>query len=790
MIRLYLRIALRNVWKNKLFAVCNLFGLSIGIASFLLIVHYSFHELSYDKFWNDSERIHRVNFINGNQEEFCITPSALASHLKTDIPEVESAARIYTPYNPENTVRIRVGDTDFYEYDVAFVDSTFFDVFPISVPAKSLAAKHDVLISEEYAVKYFGDGDPLKKILSINGSDYQVQGVFKDIPSNSHLPFKVLLPMHVNEQELYVWQWWNVHTYVKTWGNADVKLAETKTKDLLKKHAGDDYADFWDSFRFRYQPVSTIHFTQDVKFDDHTAVSKPYVFIFLAVGLVVLLLACFNFVNLTVSRLTERVLEVSLNKALGAGSGRIVSQQVIEVTLFALISAIISLGLFSLISPAYSQLSQVRVDFNREFFVNAGLFLLLLTCLIGVACAIYPALLLNKLNIASVLKNDSSIKMKGSFARKVIMGFQFFVTIILIVGTVVASRQVELLKKQSPGFDKNQVLLVNLRMFSDEQKETFKGRLEGVTSIGGVALASSPIGSSWGMWGFRTEEMLASESRGVMHYIVADEDFLEVMKIDLLEGRTFIPESDSNRAFIINEAARKHLDLKTPIGAKIGTAEIDGRIIGVVDDFHFASMVNHVNPLVIAHKSLRPGDNRRMPYRFAFVKLKSGSIEQGRADVLKVFEEIMPDQSAEISFQDERFDKLHREQERMGELIFYFGFVALGLGLFGLFAITSQNCRQRAREISVRKIFGATTRQVMMLVSLQSLRPVVIGSVIALPLCYILLDVWLSTMAVRIELDILTLVISAVALGFVAWAVVAIEAIKTAQENPSKVLRN
>lgn len=793
MILTYLKITIRNLYKQKLFVACNLIGLSTGMASFLMIAYFVAHQLSYDRFWDNSDQLYRMNFINGNGEELCISPSALASHLRSDLPEVESVARSFSPFSLENSAQIRLGDTDFYEYEVAFVDSSFFDIFNIDlisgVGAKPLTGKHDVLLSESAAQRFFGVVNPIGETLTLWGREYAVQGVYRDIPSNSHVTFDVLLPLISDESQLYVWNYWNVQTYVKLVEGTIVSQTESKIKDVVLAHAGDHYLASWNSFRFTLQPVPDIHFDKDIKFDDHAATSRRYVWIALVIGLMVLALSCFNFVNLTISKLTERVKSVSLTKLLGANSRSIILHQVLEATMLSALSAGLSLVILIFAAPLFQSATQVEITWDARLVTLLVSFMMFLVLLIGIACGAYPASLVSRINLAAVLKNEQSTKITGAFARKSIVAFQFFVTLGLLLGMFVTTRQFEHLKKHDPGFNKDQVALVFLRNFSDVQKESFKTELQNLGSVEGVALASTPIGTTAGMWGFRTEEMPANDSRGIMHFMLADQDFLSVMGISLLDGRNFLVESDTNRAFLINEAAGRHLDLQKPIGAQLKTGEINGSVIGLFQDFYYASMTSSVEPLVIALKSLQPGERRRHPYRFAFVKVRKGDYSAALDEIRGVYRRIMPNQLAEISFQDEHFDRLHHEQHRLSLIISHFGVVALCLGLFGLYAISAYSCRRRAKEISIRRLFGSSTSGLILMLSQQLLRPVLVGALLALPTSYFILSWWLNTMTIHVQLNVSAFIGIAAFLCLLSAAVVSVEAFRISRINPAKVLR-
>lgn len=795
MFRNYSKVTFRNIRRHKGYSFINLAGLAIGMASCLLIILYIYSELSYDRYHQHANQIYRIgtHFDLGQMNSMlAVSNHPIGKLLSRDYPEVREAVKIRPKYR--NLVEYQ--DQQFYETGIYYSENSIFDVFSFPLVAgdvsMALSSPNTIVITEEMAVKYFGSDDPLGKVLRFNDEeDFTVTGVLTDIPPNSHFTFRMLCSFETWNQQNPVQkdEWmgdFNNYTYILLEKNASVVALTEKLPPLVEKHIGELMKTVGGEIRLFLQPLTRIHLHSRLQGEISGNGDVAYVYIFTAIALFILIIACINFMNLSTARSSERAKEVGLRKVLGSGRSQLVKQFLSESILFSLSAFILSIVLVQLALPHFRTLSGSSMHFHLLEVPWLLPAFLGLTLFVGLMAGSYPSFYLSAFHPLRVLKGTLIRGTSHSRFRSTLVVIQFSISVALIVGTTVILRQITFMKNRELGFDKSHVVVLPLpdngnQAMLEAMKEEFK-RDPRITR---VAVSSHVPGEGKRHNGFLPQGFEIDQSQ-MIGSISIDHDFLSTLNIEIVEGRNFSPEftTDAESACLINETAVETFGWDEPIGKTM--RELDGRgvektVVGVVRDFHWESLHQTIEPL---HIEYRPGY-----FNFISVRIKPGEVEDTIDYLQKKWQQHDPNGTFDYRFLDRLFDSQYRTEERLSTLFSYFTFLAILVACLGLFGLASFTAEQRTKEIGVRKVLGSSIGQIVYILSKETVRWVLLANVIAWPIAWFAMNRWLQGFAYRINIHLDIFILSGAIALAIALLTVCYKSIWAAKANPIDALR-
>lgn len=786
MLKNHLKVALRNVGRNKVFSFINISGLAIGMACCILILLWIQDELSFDRFHRYANRLGRVvaEVEYSGQRPWAVTEAPLSQALNKEYPEIAQATRIQLG----SRFRVRHGEKQFNEEHNIFAEPAFFDMFSFPFlkgnPETALNGKRSVVITEKMAQKYFGAEDPLGKTLNFNGKiDFQVTGVLQNIPKNSHLQFDFILPFSLLEnlgQDIHNWGNSNFFTYVLLDKNTSVEEASQKISGYLGT------IDPENNTQLFIQPVSRIHLFSNFEYDALAANNSDhkYIFIFASIAMFVLFIACINFMNLTTARSSSRAKEVAMRKVVGAERNDIIRQFFGESLFFSFVAFGFALALVFLFLPVFNDLSGKRlaVDFTGNILIPIGL--IGIVFFTGLLSGCYPSLYLSSFQPGKILKRTLSANPRGSVFRKVLVVVQFSLSIILIIGTTVVHKQIDYMRNRKLGFDKENLIYMPLAGRIRPQYETAKNELLRNVNIVSVTASSNlpSFGRNWSTGNLDWEGKNPEETI-FMQGVDVDFDFFETFGMEIKEGRHFSKEfaADENSGVILNETAINAMGIQSPIGKRFSIGDWQGTIIGIVQDYNFKSLHNKIEPLILVMA------NRQLNHMF--VRIKSQDMSDTIKFLRRQWERYNPQYPFEYSFVDTLLGNMYRNEEKVKTLFNYFTFLAIFISCLGLFGLAFYLTEQRTKEIGVRKVLGASVPRIVMMLSKEFLKWVLIANIIAWPAAYFFMDKWLQNFAYRANIKIGTFLLSGATALVIALLTVSYQSIKAAIVNPADSLR-
>ena len=783
MLKNYLKIAYRNLTRYKAFTAINILGLAVGMACTILILLWVQDELSFDNFNKNAEKIYRVveiqHYAGGTIFPVAVTPGPLAESLKETYPEITDAARFN--FSGRN---IRYNDKIFREV-IAFADPSFLKIFTYHLsagdPNTVLNDPHSILLTEKSAQKYFANENPIGKAILIDDSvSMKVTGVLKDVPTNSHLRFEFLVPFEsLKNLGRNLDQWGNnsFYTYVQLQQDAKVSEVNQKIKDEIKKHNEGSVTDL------ELQQLMKIHLYSAGKYtaDIGGLGNIEYVNIFSLVALIVLFIACINFMNLSTARATKRAKEVGMRKVIGADRFQIVKQFYIESILFAFIALLIALTISDLLLNAFNDLSGKEISFS-SLGSTTIIALIILTIFTGIIAGSYPAIYLSSFLPIKVLKSNSAISGGGSFFRKVLVVTQFSLSLILIIGTIIISSQLDFIKNKDLGFNRENVIELNINNPIRTNLEAVKNELEknpkiisvAASSSGPTYIMNSTSGISW--------EGKNEKEETLIHFMFSDQDLANTFKMNMAEGRFYSRDFGSDTsAIVINEEAAKIMGMKDPLGKTLTVFGDKLNIIGVVKNFNFKPLDTKIEPLVIKYS-----DDLLFSM---FVRVKPGDLTSTIDYIKDVYKTFSPSAPFNYHFIDKNFEELYTSETRMQTIFSYFAIFAIIISCLGLFGLASYIAERRTKEIGIRKVLGANVFNLSYLLSRQFTKWVLISNLIAWPVAYFLMDQWLQDFAYRVDISLWVFPLSGLLVLAVAILTVSYQAIKVALVNPVKSLK-
>jgi putative ABC transport system permease protein len=782
----YLKSALRNIKRQKGYSLITIAGLFIGITCFVLISLYVQYEFSYDRFHENAQNIYRM--IVDTRETYMgksqvtVTPAPLASAMQGEFPEVLKATKVES-----ERVVMKYGEHRFSENRIYYVDPAFLDIFNFPLlagnPKTALNKPNCLLVSKDMAEKYFGQENPVGKTIDVDKKDYQITGVLENIPGNTHFRFDFLASFS-SLVELYgrdrVYNWgWSYYTYVLLHGQADPVSLENKLVDFLKRNYREDATQ-----TLRLQPVADIHFYTKANFEIEPTADIRNVYLLSAIAFFILLIACFNYMNLSTARATTRAKEIGMRKVIGANRMQLIRQFLGESTLFSLIALFISVMLVKLFLPAF----RVFIDRKLEAgVIQDGTLILTLIGLVlfvGLVSGSYPSLVLSSFQPTAVLKGTGARSSRSSsLFRNSLVVSQFVISAALIFCTIVVFNQLHFMRNKELGFVKDYVVTVPNPARGDE---TLKNKLRQNTQVLDVTSSNDlPYdirSADFGKWdGYNPEEKL------IVYRNWVDANFLSFYDIPVVQGRGFAEEYNDKegQVYILNEAAVKAIGWDDPIGKRFGfrsgREEKKGVVVGVVKDFHFAPLHLNIEPLALTPNSER--------IDWLSIKISSQNIPETLAFIERTWKRHSPEGDFSYTFLDDRLDRLYRTEEKLGKTFSIYTFIALFVACLGLFGLASFTTAQRTKEIGIRKVLGATGWNITLLTTKKIMALVLMANAIAWPVAYFAMQNWLQNFAYRTEVGVWIFALSATLSLAIALLTVSYQTIKAATANPVDSLR-
>ncbi|MEM7185551.1 MAG: ABC transporter permease [Bacteroidota bacterium] len=809
MIKNYIKIAWRNLLKNKGFTSINIIGLSLGIACFIVIAMFVTDELSYDKSHNRANDIYRIHSdisFGGTDLNMAVSADPMGETLKNDYPEVEEYVRLY---GSTGSKLIKKGNEHIKEEKVVHADSTLFNVFTLPVLAgtarTALSEPNTVVITNTVAKRYFGSAElALGQTLETDDNDqtlYEVTAVIEDIPSTSHFDYEFFFSMENVNYDFGNFMSHNFYTYVLLRPDTDYKEFNKNFSTVIDKHILPQIRQFVDiasieefektGNRLEYSlfPLTDIHLKSSRDVEIMPNGNIQYVYIFSTAAIFILLLACINFMNLTTARSSGRAREVGIRKVLGTDKKSLVSQFLIESTIIAIIAFVIGLFFVWLTLGWFNDISGKEMALSSLLNLKFLIFLLILPLIIGVLAGIYPAFFMSSFRPITVLKGKLSAGHQKNYLRNVLVVFQFATSIILIIGTIVIYQQIDHIQKTNIGFDKDQVLLVSNSGLPGETRNSLKTEIAQLSDVKSASFAGYiPVSdSSRGDTTFSTESVMTQTNGFNMQYWRVDYDYLSNMNMELVEGRFFSRSfgSDST-AIVLNETAARLTGFENPVGKKLYTTAGDNslityEIIGIVKNFNYESLRQNVGAL-----SLRLGNNSWVSaFRF-----DSANVDKLVGLIETKYKAAAPGMPFEYQFMDESFDAMYRQEKRVGKVALSFAILAIIIACLGLFGLATYIAEQRTKEIGIRKVLGASVSNIIRMLSTDFVKLVLLAFVIAAPIAWWFMSSWLQDFAFRINLNWWIFAATAVIALTIAIVTLSSQAIRAAVANPVNSLRS
>lgn len=815
MLKNYIKIAFRALTRSKAHSAINIIGLSLGIAVCILIVLYVKDEWTFDRFHSKAERIYRVYAREDwgeNQQFFATTtPFPMGPALKDNFPEVEQQVRI-----SKQGTQVRVGDDQFAE-TLAVLGENFFDVFDFELikgdKETALKKQDNVIVSDFLAKRYFGDADPIGKTISIQLNetfhDFTIAAVSKRVPTNSSVRFylaisELNLPRLFNERVLTS-AWFNINpeTYVMLREGVDPKSVEAKFPSIFKTLLGEErYAE--SKYAPGLQPLTTIHLDTDYPGGDAPVSNPKYSLILGAIALLILFVACINFVTLSVGRSLKRAKEVGIRKVVGAARQQLITQFIGEAILIATISMIIGVASAVLALPTFNNLSGKELAFPLDGFLFTVIASLLL--IIGLISGSYPAFVLSAFRPVTVLKGAITSGSSKQTLRKALVGVQLVLSVFLITCTLIMRNQLTFLQDKDLGFNKEQIVVVPINLprgpsFSELAKlgfaktDQFKVALAGKPGIGEMCAGAQDFGNgSWVNAGYTDDNSVYR----TFNINIIDDDYIPVMKMQMAQGRNFddANPSDLRRSVIVNEAFVKEYGWSDAIGKKIpGKAFADHEIVGVVKDFNYSSLYTKVEPLVMVREPevLAGGiENINIsirPVPKLMVRIRAGETAAGVAEIKKAWEALAAGEEFRFEFVDQALAQQYASDQNLGKIVSIATVLAILIGSLGLYGLASLAMQNRTKEITIRKVLGATEGSLLVLLSREYVVLIAVCLLISVPMTVYLMQGWLATFEYRVPIGWAVFLVSGGISLFIALATIGHQTLKTAWTQPAQALK-
>jgi putative ABC transport system permease protein len=787
MFKNYVKIAFRNIKRHKGFTFINVVGLSISIACIILILLYVHHEISFDDYHEDVDRIYRIAMNQGENETARVS-GPLALTLKREYPEVEYAAGIFRMERPV----VQYKDKKFYETRVVLANSDIFKIFNIPFlkgnPGTALDGPKKIVLTQQMSKKYFGTSDPLGESIQISGDNYELTGIVANPRSNTHLKCDFIgsLESFKEPDTVTEWTWCGLYTYVKLIPNSDPFAFEEKIRNIANRYIKDYLNERGWTYTYFLQPLRKIHLHSHLWAEYEKPGNPTYIYLLSVLGVFILLIACLNYVNLSTARAAKRSKEVAVRKVIGAQRFQLILQFLGESILLSLLSTIMALFIVRMALPILNGLTQINFTMKDLLQSHLLTIVLGLAFFVGILAGIYPALFLSLFKPEMIFKNQADSSHKKIMFRRILVTSQFSISVFLIIGTLVIYKQLFFMKNYPLGFDKSQKLIIPAKLRSNY--ETVKNEFLGHPSIvGATASWSSPGRSPWFV-NTRLIDQEDNKEQG-MHYQFVDYDYVSEYGIKMVAGRGFQKtiRSDEGGSVILNESAAKAFGWtpRDAIGKRIQGMGREPRhireVIGVIEDFHFQGLQKSIEPMVMM---VFPRF-----FRTLTLTLETDELRETLSFIEKKWNALHLGEVFSYYFLDEDFNRYYLSEERVGRLFSVFASLAISLSCLGLFGLASFTAEQRTKEIGIRRVLGASLSGIVILLTKEFVRLVAVSNIIAWPVAYFAMHKWLQNFAYKVSIGPLVFLLSAGLVLIVAVLTVSYHSLKVALANPVNSLR-
>jgi putative ABC transport system permease protein len=813
MIRNYLKVALRSLLKQRVYSIINITGLSVGIASCLLITMFVLNEFSYDRFHENGDNIYKIALARkypNHVTNYAIIPHSYSDVIQRDFPEVVRTLKIGGPFNDVLVQYITEKNepVQFEEDYIMSADSNFFQLFSIKLikgePDNVLTNVTDLVITESTAMRYFGSDDPIGKTMKFFNQDFTVKGISEDVPDNSHLKFDFLIKWDDNffggQESNFVS--FSAHIYVELNPGADPDALESKFPKMVDTYAAaqierelgkswEDYKKEGNGYTYTLQPLRSIHLDPtNIEAKMRPGGNINYVYFLICIASLILLIACINFMNLATARSAERAREVGVRKTMGSMKAQLVLQFLVESIVLSLFSTMVAIGLAQLSLPAFNELAgkQLAFAFTPSFVLG----IVGTALVVGFLAGSYPAFALSSFNPVVVMKGNFTGSSRGAWLRNGLVVFQFFISIILIVGTLIVGNQMRYMQNKSLGYNKDQLIVVDRVFALQDRAQTFIDEIKRIPGVSGAASAFSLLGRQGDFFGAQflpegSDEILTTKSMAV------DDDFAEMIGFEIVAGRAFSKETSDSLSIMLNETAVRTLDIADPVGKKLrqiqrtanGSVEVTFEIVGVIRDFNFQSLRDPVTPLTIQSNETFGGGAG-----YAFARVNGESMTSCVEGIEAAWKELLPDQPFKYSFMDQELADLYEAEKKAGQVFGVFSALAIVIACVGLFGLAAYTANLRTKEIGIRKVLGASVFSVFLLLSRDFTKLIVVAFVLSIPTSWYIMNQWLEGFAYRINVGISAFAIAGIAVILIAWITVSYQSIRAAIVNPVNSLRS
>ena len=806
----YIKIAFRSLLKNRIYSFINIFGLTIGIVSVVLIMMFVNHEYSYDKFHKNNDNIYKVTLERmypTYNTFYAIIPHSFAEVMQKDFPEVERTVRVLGGGNNEVAIKVIKdnGEEEIFE-ETGFIqaDSNFFDLFSFKLlrgePDKVLSKPNDVVLTESIALKFYGTIDVIGKQMSVGQLNINVTGVCADPPANSHIQFS-LIGASIGNQFLQTVNYmsFSSHTYLMLVKGTKPSALEAKFDDMVANYAATQveqslstsYADYvaaGNGYRYYLRPITSVHLDpENIEAKFAGGGNKTFVSTLISVAALILIIACINFMNLATARAAERAREVGVRKTLGSYKSQLVFQFLSESVVIAFISMILAFFIIQLVLPSFNEITNLHLSIGIKD-VSLISSIVIFSLAVGLLAGIYPAFFLSSFNPAYVLKGSMATAKSGAWLRNALVVFQFIISVVLIGCTITVYKQLMFMQNKDLGFDKEQLLVIDNAFALGDNTITFRNEVNTLPGVIGSGVGSAVPGGFY--FGFQFQ-MEGNEDVITTKAMNGDGDFCHVLDLNLKKGRFFSEDFNDSLSVILTQTAIKAYGLSDPIGKKIygnqlnPPAKIPLTVVGIVDDFHYMSLRDEITPLVIMANGSPFGFN----FNYA-IKIKSDNMPTTIKQIGEKWDMLAENQPYKYDFLDTRLNEQYKDEQASGMLFGIFSILAIFIACVGLFGLAAYTANQKTKEIGIRKVLGSSVWHVVLLLTKHFTILVVISLVIAIPIIYYAMNNWLSSFAYRTSIGITTFVIAGSSAMLIAWLTVSYQSFKAAIVNPVDSLSN
>jgi putative ABC transport system permease protein len=789
MLRNLFKTAVRHILKHFGYSLLNVLGLTLGITSALFLIVYVTDEASYDRYHEKADRIYRVSSkISEPDDQFTwiVAQIPFAPQAAQDYPEIQSCVRFISI--PRALYKYE--DKEYNEENFYFVDSTLFDIFTFKVvkgdPRRALLEPNKIALTEKIAARYFGKSDPIGKTLTAGDKSYEVTGIIKDVPLNSHFRFDAIAARNNLPKQLGYWGNFGVYTYLLFRENFDVKQFEVKLQEMYGRYMQSIFGPLNIKIEYKLEPLTKIHLYSTNAGEPEPTGSIVYIYIFAVVAVFLIFIAAMNYMNLSTARSARRAREVGMRKVAGSQRIPLILQFLSESVIFTAVSIVISLVLFIALLPKFNLLAGKSFDLHILYSPAMLLSLFSIILVIGILGGSYPAFFLSRFSPLTVLKGEITQGAAGSSFRKILVIIQFTVSVVMIICTMVVFRQLNYMKNMDQGFDQKNVISLRLNRHMASKYKVLKQLLLDNPEIKSVAVTDTPIGQGSGKVIFNIESDQGMSQRGI-NFAAVDHDFVRTLGIKIREGRNFDVDmpSDTTRSVLVNETFVKRMGWKEALGKKIelpgDSSVLKGRVIGVMKDYHQTGMYNQIESLMLIY---------RISNEIVYIRIADQNPKETIAYIEKRWHETFPDQPFVYEFLANRFNMQFEADEKRGFIFTLFTILAILIACLGLFGLASYTVEQRTREVGIRKVFGAGNMDVIGLISKDFLILISISILIAFPIAWFFMSKWLAHYVYRYELGPLLFILSALLTIIITFLTISIKAYQASVMNPAQSIRN